>query len=52
MLQTAVVLEVNEFAVLRELQPVQAQVSLLAWDGKLGRLDKLMQTMGEVTAWD
>ncbi|MBD2387678.1 DUF2252 domain-containing protein [Cylindrospermum sp. FACHB-282] len=37
---------------LRELQPTQDKVNLLAWDGKLGRLEKLMQTMGEVTAWD
>lgn len=27
-------------------------MSLQAWDGKLERLNKLMQTMGEVTAWD
>ncbi|AFZ23051.1 hypothetical protein Cylst_0723 [Cylindrospermum stagnale PCC 7417] len=38
--------------VLRELQPTQDKVNLKAWDGKLGRLEKLMQTMGEVTAWD
>ncbi|MTJ07386.1 DUF2252 domain-containing protein [Anabaena sp. UHCC 0204] len=38
--------------VLRELQPEQDTVSLQAWDGKLGRLEKLMQTMAEVTAWD
>ncbi|WP_413175321.1 DUF2252 domain-containing protein [Anabaena azotica] len=38
--------------VLRELQPEQDKVSLQAWDGKIGRLEKLIQTMAEVTAWD
>jgi uncharacterized protein (DUF2252 family) len=38
--------------VLRELQPEQDAVILQAWDGKLGRLEKLIQTMAEVTAWD
>ncbi|MEY3332598.1 MAG: hypothetical protein RLZZ176_898 [Cyanobacteriota bacterium] len=38
--------------VLRELQPAQDAVILQAWDGKLGRLEKLIQTMAEVTAWD
>jgi uncharacterized protein (DUF2252 family) len=42
----------NKSYVLRELQPVQDRVSLQGWDGKLERLKKLMQTMGEVTAWD
>ena len=37
---------------LRELQPEEDAVSLQAWDGKLGRLQKLIQTMAEVTAWD
>ncbi|MEH1822182.1 MAG: DUF2252 domain-containing protein [Nostoc sp.] len=47
-----VIVEGNKSYVLRELQPVQDRVSLQAWDGKLGRLEKLMHTMGEVTAWD
>ena len=47
-----VIVDENKSYVLRELQPVQDQVSLQAWDGKLGRLEKLMQTMGEVTACD
>ncbi|MEH1789833.1 DUF2252 domain-containing protein [Nostoc sp.] len=47
-----VILDGNKSYVLRELQPVQDRVSLQAWDGKLGRLEKLMQTMGKVTAWD
>ncbi|MBN3896118.1 MAG: DUF2252 domain-containing protein [Nostoc sp. NOS(2021)] len=47
----AIVDDTNSYA-LRELQPSQDRVSLQAWDGKLGRLEKLMQTMGEVTAWD
>jgi uncharacterized protein (DUF2252 family) len=38
--------------VLRELQPEQDTVILQAWNGKLGRLEKLIQTMAEVTAWD
>ncbi len=42
----------NHSYVLRELQPVQDKVCLTAWDGKIGRLEKLMRTMGEVTAWD
>ncbi|MFM6272667.1 MAG: DUF2252 family protein, partial [Dolichospermum sp.] len=37
---------------LRELQPEEDAVNLQAWDGKLGRLQKLIQTMAEVTAWD
>ncbi|MFM6603256.1 MAG: DUF2252 domain-containing protein, partial [Dolichospermum sp.] len=37
---------------LRELQPEEDAVSLQAWNGKLGRLEKLIETMAEVTAWD
>ena len=37
---------------LRELQPEEDAVNLQAWDGKLGRLQKLIQTMAQVTAWD
>lgn len=42
----------NKSYLLRELQPEEDGVSLQAWDGKLGRLQKLIQTMAEVTAWD
>ena len=42
----------GESYVLRELQPLQDRVSLSAGAGKLGRLKKLMRTMGQVTAWD
>ncbi|MCW5316834.1 DUF2252 domain-containing protein [Nostoc sp. KVJ3] len=42
----------NKSYVLRELQPEEDRVNLQTWDGKLERLKKLMQTMGEVTAWD
>ena len=42
----------NKSYLLRELQPDEDAVSLQAWDGKLGRLQKLIQTMAEVTAWD
>jgi uncharacterized protein (DUF2252 family) len=38
--------------VLRELQPEQDGVTLKDWDGKLGHLERLIQTMAEVTAWD
>ena len=37
---------------LRELQPEEDAVNLQAWDGKLGRLQKLIETMAQVTAWD
>ena len=42
----------GESYVLRELQPLQDRVSLNAGNGKLGRLKKLMRTMGQVTAWN
>jgi len=38
--------------VLRGLQPTQDQVSLDQWNGKLGRLKKVLKTMGEITAWN
>ncbi|RNC68058.1 MAG: DUF2252 domain-containing protein [Desulfuromonadales bacterium] len=38
--------------VLKELQPSGDKVELDQWDGKLGRLQDLMTTMGEITAWD
>lgn len=38
--------------VLRGLQPTQDQVSLDGWNGKLGRLKKVLKTMGEITAWN
>ncbi len=41
----------NESYVLRELQPVADRVDLAAWNGKIKRLKKVIQTMAEVTAW-
>ncbi|HLP90559.1 MAG TPA: DUF2252 domain-containing protein [Nostocaceae cyanobacterium] len=38
--------------VLRELQPSQYRVSLKSADGKISRLEKLLQSMGQITAWD
>ena len=38
--------------VLRGLQPAQDKVSLDQWNGKLGRLKKVIKTMGEITAWN
>lgn len=37
--------------VLRELQPLQDRVRLNLWNGKLRRLEKVMKTMGKITAW-
>ena len=42
----------GESYVLRELQPLQDNVRLNLWNGKLRRLEKLMKAMGEITAWD
>jgi uncharacterized protein (DUF2252 family) len=36
---------------LRELQPLADRIYLAAWDGKIGRLEKLVQTMADVLAW-
>ncbi|AFY36129.1 DUF2252 domain-containing protein [Calothrix sp. PCC 7507] len=47
-----VIVDDSKSYVLKELQPAQDKVSLQAWSGKLGRLEKLVQTMGEITAWD
>jgi uncharacterized protein (DUF2252 family) len=47
-----VIVDGDKSYVLRELQPTQDKVSLQAWDGKWGRLEKFIQTMGEVMAWD
>jgi uncharacterized protein (DUF2252 family) len=38
--------------VLRELQPSQDKISLELWNGKLRRLQKVLTTMGKITAWD
>ncbi|XZF64874.1 MAG: DUF2252 domain-containing protein [Gloeotrichia echinulata DVL01] len=46
------IVEGTQSYLLRELQPEQDKVNLQSADGKLGRLEKLMQTMGQVTAWD
>lgn len=37
--------------VLKELQPSADKVQLDQWNGKVGRLEELMTTMGEITAW-
>jgi uncharacterized protein (DUF2252 family) len=37
--------------VLRELLPQQDRLSLALWDGKLRRLESVMQTMGGIVAW-
>jgi uncharacterized protein (DUF2252 family) len=37
--------------VLRELQPTEDRLALGHWNGKLGRLKKVLGTMGHVTAW-
>ena len=38
--------------VLKELQPEKDKVHLKAWDGNIGHLESLIQTMAEITAWD
>lgn len=37
--------------ILRELQPMDDAVNLSQWNGKLGRLRKVIETMAAVTAW-
>ncbi|MDD5036559.1 MAG: DUF2252 domain-containing protein [Methylococcaceae bacterium] len=37
--------------VLRELLPTQDRLSLELWNGKLGRLEKVMDAMGKLVAW-
>ncbi|HLW74557.1 MAG TPA: DUF2252 family protein [Gammaproteobacteria bacterium] len=37
--------------VLKELQPVEQRVNLAAWKGKRTRLETIIGTMGELTAW-
>ena len=37
--------------VLRELQPTDDRVDLTHWNGKIKRLEKIIQTMAETTAW-
>jgi uncharacterized protein (DUF2252 family) len=48
---SAVEMEGEPF-VLRGLQPTQDKVSLDRWNGKLRRLEKVLKTMGEITAWN
>jgi uncharacterized protein (DUF2252 family) len=36
---------------LRELLPNQDRLALKGWNGKLGRLEKVLATMGNVLAW-
>lgn len=50
-LLTTVLLE-DKYYVLRELQPMQDKINLAEWNGKLKRLEKVLKTMAEVTAWD
>lgn len=38
--------------VLRELQPLQDRIHFANWHGRLNWLLKLLETMGEITAWD
>jgi len=38
--------------VVRELQPSEDRVDLKHWQGKLRRLEKVIQTMAEVVGWD
>jgi uncharacterized protein (DUF2252 family) len=45
-----VILERTPF-LLRELQPTQDKLSLDRWNGKLGRLETVLETMGRITAW-
>lgn len=37
--------------VLRGLQPVEDRVALNAWNGKLERLESVLETMGQLVAW-
>jgi uncharacterized protein (DUF2252 family) len=37
--------------VLKELLPSQDRLALASWNGKLRRLESVMQTMGQVVAW-
>jgi uncharacterized protein (DUF2252 family) len=46
-----IVVDGNKSYALRELQPTQDKVDLKTGDGKIGRLERLIQTMGEITAW-
>ncbi|PSB05968.1 DUF2252 domain-containing protein [filamentous cyanobacterium CCP2] len=46
----AVTLEGEPF-LLRELQPTQDKLSLSGWNGKLERLETVVETMGQITAW-
>jgi uncharacterized protein (DUF2252 family) len=38
-------------SILRELQPREDRLALGEWNGKIGRLRKVMTTMGHLTAW-
>lgn len=37
--------------VLKGLQPTQDRLALSAWNGKLGRLKRVVRSMGEIIAW-
>jgi len=49
-LLTAIEFEGSSY-VLRELQPTADRLNLKQWQGKLRRLEKVIKTMGELTAW-
>jgi len=38
--------------ILREYQPIEDRVALDQWNGKFGRIEKLIGTLGEIVAWD
>ncbi|MEO8295110.1 MAG: DUF2252 family protein [Gemmatimonadota bacterium] len=37
--------------VIQELQPTRDRLNLSRWDGKIRRLEKIMDVMGEIVAW-
>ncbi len=49
-LLTALEFEGQTYA-LRELQPIQDRVNLKQWNGKLRRLEKVIETMAKLVAW-
>jgi uncharacterized protein (DUF2252 family) len=42
----------DKYFLLRELQPTEDKVDLEDWGGKIRRLEKVIETMGQVIAWD
>ncbi len=43
--------EHNKSYVLRELQPTEDRVNLSVWNGTIRRLERVVETMGSLTAW-